>query len=152
MSADQAAERPHLWEYDHPYYCAEGSYWVGGGRFYEVHEQYDSWANFKEDAGWYDANKDYNLLFRWDWKRADPADYEYELKEDPDFKLPGDQLELFYMGQRKARNSSVFVNVTEADEPEVRAWLAEHAAHMRRVWEPLLDSAADTTNETGDES
>jgi hypothetical protein len=62
----------HLWEVGHPYYCNEGNFYERG-----MHEVYDSWANFIAD--WGDTDPDMNLVFRWDWKRADPADYEVEL-------------------------------------------------------------------------
>lgn len=131
----------HLWEIDHPYYCEQGSYWVGGDRYHEVHEEHDSWAGFLEE--WAGMDTDLNLLFRWDWKKADPDDYEYEREEDPDFELPGDTLQLFYFMQRKARNMSVFVTVTEDDEAAVRAFLTERAENMRKLWEPLLDTDAE---------
>lgn len=130
--------KPHLWEIDHPYYCQEGSYWVGGNQWHEVHNEYESWSDFLDE--WSATDDDLNLMFRWDWKRADPDDYTYEVEEDPDFKIPGDVLQLFYMMQRKARNMSVFVKVTEADEPAVREFLAKKAEHMRKLWEPLLDA------------
>ena len=53
--------------------------------------------------------------------------------------MPGDVLNLFFIAQRKARCFSASVEVTEADEPAVRAWLAKKAEHMRQVWEPLLN-------------
>ena len=131
--------KQHLWEIDHPYYCTEGSYWVPGTRWHEVHETYVTWADFMNE--WGQADEDYNLLFRWDWKRPNPGDFEYELEEDPTFQIPGDTLELFYMMQRKARNMSVFVSVTEADESNVREFLQAKAEHLRKLWEPLLGEA-----------
>lgn len=124
------SDNQHLWEIDHPYYCSEGSYWVPGTRWHEVHADYSSWADFMDEWGGNDS--DLNLLFRWDWQRSDPSDYQ----DDED--VPGDQLHLFYMMQRKARNMSVYVVVTEADEPAVREWLTTKADHMRKLWEPLL--------------
>lgn len=125
----------HLWEFDHPYYCSEGNFFQAG-----QHEVLDSWAEFATPQELlYDFDDDLNLLWRWDWKRADPADYEYELERDPSFELPGDRLLLFFMMQRKARNMSAEVAVTEADEPAVREWLEKKALHMRKLWEPMLD-------------
>ncbi len=135
-----SAAEQHLWEIDHPYYCSEGSYWVPGTRFHEVHQEFEAFDDFLSE--WEHADEDYNLLFRWDWKRADPDDYKYELEEDPNFELPADHLQIFYFMQRKARNMSVFVRVTEADEPSVREFLTKKAEHMRKLWEPLLDAAA----------
>jgi hypothetical protein len=129
----------HLWEINHPYYCSEGSYWVPGTRWHEVHQEYENWQDFLSE--WELADEDYNLLFRWDWKRADPDDYKYEREENPAFEMPGDHVELFYMMQRKARNMSVFVKVNEADEQDVREFLVRKASHMRKLWEPLLEAA-----------
>lgn len=126
----------HLWEIDHPYYCSEGSYWVPGTRWHEVHAEYDSWADFIDE--WGSNDPDLNLLFRWDWQRSDPDDYKYEREENPDFEMPGDTVDLFYMMQRKARNMSIQVKVTESDEPAVREFLTGRAEHMRKIWEPLL--------------
>lgn len=128
----------HLWEIDHPYYATPGCYYTPGTQWMEVHEEIESWAGFMES--WGEADEDYNLLYRWDWERTDPEDYEDELRLDPAFKLPGDTLQLFYMMQRKAKPMSVYVKVTEADEPAVREFLAGKAEHMRKLWEPLLDA------------
>lgn len=121
----------NLWEIEHPYYCSEGSYWVPGTRWHEVHADYSSWDDFISE--WGSNDPDLNLLFRWDWQRSDPSDYE----EGED--IPGDQVHLFYMMQRKARNMSIYVAVTEADEPAVRAFLTVKAEHMRKLWDPLMD-------------
>ena len=126
----------HLWEINHPYYCTEGSYWIPGNRWHEVHQEHGSWEDFLSD--WGDSDLDMNLLFRWDWDRSDPDDYTYELEENPEFEVPADTLKLFYFMQRKARNMSIEVAVTEADEPAVREWLTIRAEHMRTLWEPLL--------------
>jgi hypothetical protein len=123
----------NLWEIDHPYYCTEGCYYVGRDKYADVHANWASWADFVE--AWGDSDPDYNLLFRWDWERPDPADYE----PDP---VPGDQLQLFFFMQRKAKPFSHTVAVTEADQPAVREWLQFKADHMRKLWEPLLDAPA----------
>ena len=127
----------HLWEIDHPYYCNEGCFYTPGTRFHEVHQEIASWADFMDS--WADADEDYNFLFRWDWKRSDPADYEWEREENPAFELPGDTLQLFYMLQRKAKPMSVFVKVNEEDEAAVTEFLRGKAEYMRKIWEPLLD-------------
>lgn len=115
----------HLWEVPHPYYASEGNFYRQGN-----HYRFDSWADFKTD-GIFDADRDLNLVYRWDWVKADPVDYE------PGENLPGDMLQVFVMGQRKALCSSSFVSVTEADEPEVRAWLIECAKTITAIWAPL---------------
>lgn len=133
MSADK-----HLWEYDHPYYCAEGNYlyapYQHAGRVI-VHEGFDSWRHFKA-VGMFDADRDLNLLFRWDW-------HAWHL-EDPENFPDGEahELHLFFMLQRKAFNRSATVSVTPADEREVRAWLEECAETVRAIWAPLLGASS----------
>jgi len=140
----------HLWEHDHPYYCSEGNYFKNG-----LHARYDSWADFAQPSAgrsfneeWnllYDFDDALNLLFRWDWKKADPENYWLKPGDPHDETaqyeedLKADTLQLFFILQRKAYNISVDVKVTEADEPEVRAWLERKAAHIRTLWAPLLE-------------
>lgn len=118
----------HLWEVGHPYYCNEGNFYERG-----MHEVYDSWANFIAD--WGDTDPDMNLVFRWDWKRADPADYEVELEEGED--LPPDTLNVYWVLQRKAILRSTECIVTEDDEPAVREWLTERAKTITAIWRPI---------------
>lgn len=118
----------HLWEIDHPYYASDGCYYTPGNRWDEVHSKWESWADFL--AAWGDLDLDLNLLYRWDWQRADP-DY-------PDDYPDSDALRLFFMLQRKAKPFSHYIAVKESDEPAIREWLTERAEHMRLLWEPLL--------------
>lgn len=120
----------HLWEYDHPYYCAEGNFFHSPMRSnHTVHEQM-SWTDFK-DTLFYSGDRDLNLLFRWDWHA-----WHLEYPEDhPDGEKH--QLLLFFVLQRKSYNCSVYVDVTADDEPEVRAWLTECAQTVRALWEPF---------------
>jgi hypothetical protein len=124
---------PRLWEVDHPYYCTEGNYYARPAD--GLHTEYASWAEFIAD--WGNTDPDMNLVFRWDWKRADPQDYEPYGEE-----VPADTLQVFWVLQRKAILRSTECTVTEADEPAVRAWLAERATTIRAIWEPLLDVPA----------
>ena len=59
---------PHLWEIKHPYYCNEGNYFARESCCTE----YGSWADFMEEGG--DSDFDMNLVFRWDWRGADPKE------------------------------------------------------------------------------
>ena len=136
MSAETKGEVVNLWDVDHPYYCSEGCYYVPGGRWSEVHAEWVSWSAFLEE--WGDVDPDYNLLFRWDWKRPDPADYELERERDPAFEMPGDTLHLYFYLQRKAKPFSHVIDVTESDQPAIRAWLSERAEHMRKLWDPFF--------------
>ena len=125
-----SSQTPRLWEIEHPYYCTEGNYFVPGTRWSEVHNEYDSWAGFYEQ--WGSADEDMNLVFRWDWKRADPQDYVPYGEE-----VPADTLHVYWVLQRKAILRSTTCTVTEADEPAVRAWLAERAQTIAAIWAPI---------------
>lgn len=123
------ATGPRLWEIEHPYYCETGNFYVSGLRRHEVHTSYDSWSSFYEV--WGDNDPDYNLVFRWDWRRPDPADYE------PDEELAPDTLLVFWVLQRRAVLRSTECIVTEDDEPAVRAWLTNRGQHLAAIWQPL---------------
>lgn len=127
-----------LWETDHPYYCSESNYFSN-----ECGSEYGSWQAFHESEGSNDF--DMNLVFRWDWT---PNDYVADdspegLREYADRFGEKDHawtLKVFWMGQRKGIFRCTEVKVCKADEPDVRAWLAKRAEHMRTLWEPLLDA------------
>ncbi|MGI5222996.1 hypothetical protein [Nocardia sp. CA-290969] len=125
----------HLWEYDHPYYCNEGNYLHSPAQHSNVvvHDTFPSWQAFKDEpGGFYDADPERNLLWRWDWKA-------WHLEHPEDYTA-GEEchvLMLFFMLQRKALSRSLYVDVTGADEPEIRAWLAERAQSIRDLWAPL---------------
>lgn len=123
----------HLWEIDHPYYCNEGNYYASGTERHEVHSSYESWADFI--AEWGDSDPDMNLVFRWDWSKPDPDDYEPD--DDGVIRVPEDRLTVFWVLQRKAILRSTECVVTEANEPAVRAWLAERAKTITAIWEPI---------------
>jgi hypothetical protein len=125
----ESTPTPRLWEIHHPYYCNEGNYYASGSSIYDVHSEYDSWHDFIAD--WGDTDPDLNLVFRWDWNRADPDDY------DDGEELPPDRLLVFWVLQRKAILRSTECIVTEADEPAVREWLAERAKTIAAIWEPI---------------
>jgi len=113
---------------EHPYGAKEGNYFARG------HDNTaESWADFLDEAGGLDP--DLNLLYRWDWERPDPDDYE------PDEPVPGDRLLLFFMAQRNALAFSWAVPVTAADEPAIRQWLTERARTMAAIWTPIDLSA-----------
>lgn len=119
----------HLWEIDHPYYCNDANY-LADYRLNHGITEFDSWNDFMDEFG--DADKDYNLVFRWDWKRSDPDDY------DEDETVPGDKLHIYYMMQRKGFFQTMIVRVVEEDEPFVINFLRDYAEHMKKIWEPLL--------------
>lgn len=116
----------HLWEIDHPYYCAEGNYFKAG-----QHAIFESWADFTETL-FHSYDRDLNLLFRWDWQS-------YRRSPDPLLQddSADDELLLFFVLQRKACLCSVGIKVTDADEPAVRKWLTGCAQTITTLWEPL---------------
>jgi hypothetical protein len=116
-----APSRIHLWNFDHDYYCNEEA-WSDPSR--TSHIDFTSWDNFKT-SNWYEADLDYELLFRWDWHA--PSE-ELGLSE---------HLELFFMGQRHGRFRAVFIRVTPEDEEEVRAYLQIRFDHLMWLWMPF---------------
>lgn len=131
-----------LWEVVHPYYCNEGSYFSD-----DCGQHVKSWQDFVAAEG--DADKDYNLLFRWDWEAPRPGesgDYDSEcpIRWVGDENYRDCELKLFYMGQRKGVYRYVIVEVCRADEPAVKVWLQERFDYMLRLWEPFsLPSGAE---------
>ena len=89
----------HLWEVNHPYYCAESNWYSN-----EAYIRYDSFASFLDE--WEDLDTDLNHVFRWDWHEADEENSQ-------------SRLQIFIMLQRKGwfRPIEVFGMVPE-DEPE----------------------------------
>lgn len=79
---------------------------------------------------------DLNLLYRWDWTVGTGDD-----DEDGDangIAIGSARLDLFFMGQRKARPYSVTIeSVSESDEPEIREWLWKRWCHLMRLWAPV---------------
>ena len=116
-----------LFESDHPYYCSEGNYFAR-----DCHSHHETWESFIEEEG--ESDMDYNLVYRWDWNRAQDDD---EKPRETPADAREDRLVLFYMGQRKAAARSVSVSVCRNDEPAVRAWLAVRWEHLRRLWTPF---------------
>ena len=119
------SDEKHLWEVDHLYYCNEGNYYAPGRE--QPFCEYASWAEFFAAEG--DSDRDYNLLFRWDWREADPEEKNWGNKHEV--------LMLFWIGQRKGLYRWTQVRVTKDDEPVVRAFLADRFAHLKKLWEPL---------------
>lgn len=116
----------HLWEVDHPYYCNEANWYKR-----EDHTCWGSWADFRDSTIFTTGDRDLNLLVRWDWnsyRRGPDAD---EGADSPD------ELQLYFVMQRKGFLASHHITVTDEDEPEVRAFLAECAKTVGQLWAPL---------------
>lgn len=120
----------HLWEVDHPYYCNEGNYFARGSE--QPTQHYECWSEFFDAEG--DSDFDMNLLFRWDWRKADPEGERWGNEKD--------QLSIFWMGQRKGLYRWATIDVTDADEPEVRKFLEARWQHLVTLWEGIAPAAA----------
>lgn len=145
-----------LWASDHPYYCTPGCFYAsgeenchvevpswqvfkadGGADYFDlVRAKRERTGNPRDEikigengyyGGWYGADPDYNLLYRWDWARG----------TDEGLKRGEHELRLYFMLQRKARPQSVYVKIRRDDEPEIRAWLWTRFLHLARMWGPL---------------
>lgn len=141
----------HLWEIDHPYYCAEGNYYAPPAECYSRYESWEEFARTTKDDTWeeifidktggnalYDFDDDLNMLWRWDWVHQE-AEPEFEIEESH-------TLNLYFMMQRKARCASAHVTVQPKDEPAIREWLSQKASYVAKVWSPFL-SDKEATNE-----
>jgi len=121
----------HLWEIKHPYYCSETNYRCAGNRNHEVCFPYDSWEDFY--AAWGDSDLDMNLVFRWDWKKADPA-------EDEEDRWPRrDTLYIFFMMQRKGDYRWCEISIKDEDEDNVRKFLSQRWNHLKLLWEGIAE-------------
>lgn len=125
----------HLWEVKHDYYCTRGCYYIGRDRIDEVHCEYDSFDAFLAD--WNDADFDYNLLFRFDWRQA-----------GPDWELETDQLRLYFFQQRKAKPNSVYVVVKKEEEDKVKQYLLPRLQHLLKLWAPLASSPTSNSSDS----
>lgn len=128
----------HLWEVDHPYYCGEANYYG------QNHTKWSSWADFRDGTIFTTGDRDMNLLVRWDWhswrRHPDPS----ERSDSPD------TLELFFVMQRKGYLASHSIEITDEDEPEVRAFLVECAQKMAQLWTPLDVASTNTGSKAGE--
>jgi hypothetical protein len=117
---------PHLWEIDHPYYCNEGNYFAHES----VGTNYDSWNDFLDEEG--NSHLDLNLIFRWDWRKADKPDKE-------EWGLEHDTLLIFWMGQRKGLYRYSTIVVTDADESAIKEFLSKRWQHLKLLWQGISD-------------
>lgn len=104
---------------DHDYYCNLQNYFSN-----DTVTEFECWEDFKSE--FLDADKSYNLLFRWDLIKDEDTN---------DLKL-----HLFYMAQRKGRYFSVVVNVKEDDEKEeseIKDFLKSYWDFLTELWNPV---------------
>jgi len=125
-------ETKHLWEVKHPYYCNQGNYHARES----VETEYRSFSDFMDEMG--DADKDYNLVFRWDWKEENDG---LESTFNGDVNYRNGKLFVFFMQQRRGNYVYSVIDVCRADEPAVIAYLQPYAEYMRELWQPLTFGA-----------
>ncbi len=109
----------------HRYSGADQNYYMPGNMQDEFFRTYDSWAEFIE-SGESDVDMDYNLMYRWDWKKEGEG---YPTKE---------HITLYWLQQRRGAVGSDTIFVTKDDEPAVREYLQKFADHMKELWAPIL--------------
>src|SRR5512138_2895455 len=119
-----------LYEVNHSYYCNDRNYFSADQDF-----QYASFDEFLSDWHGFKTGNPYvinlNMIFRWDWKAADPEDVE-EGEE-----LPSDELCLYIMKQRKGIFTAVRIKVNKDEEPRIREWLTPFFEYVKALWEPF---------------
>lgn len=120
----------HLWEANHSYYCNEGNYYCKVSD--DPAGRYKSFAEFLTE--FHNIDKDYNLLFRWDWHEGSVHDL---LDFNGDIYYRNGELKLFWMGQRKGLYRWDIVSVCRADEQEVIKFLQPFWEHLAELWTPI---------------
>jgi hypothetical protein len=107
----------HLWEVEHPYYCAD-SQWEW---------DFESWDAFLSEM--IGADLDFNLMVRWDWRNSNDSDEE----------LKADVLHLTYVRQRKGELVTYNVTVDKQDERRIMQFLFDRWQHLSKTWEGISD-------------
>lgn len=120
-----------LWEVDHQYYCCEGNYL---GTTDDWHTEFETIDEFLEEYG--DSDHDLNLIFRWDWQTNDPETDEPTHTGDDNARC--EKLDVFFMGQRKAKCWSTSTRVCRNDEPKIIEFLKPRLQTLLKLWEPLV--------------
>lgn len=124
------SEARHLWDIKHPYYCEDTNF---SGRD-KNGEEFKSWSEFMASNG--DADPDYNLVFRFDWREGEG----WNLTEfNGDVNYRNGEVMICWMGQRHGIYRWSKVAVCRADEPAVLAFLRPRWDHMRRLWEGVSE-------------
>jgi len=129
----------HLWEFDHPYYGADG---------YE--SQLGSFAQLR--AAIEATDEDMNLVYRFDW-HDDSQPHRADLFLDEDDRS-GQTLTVYALMPRKSAFISWSCPIAYDQENEVIAWLRgpRCLGHLQKLWAPLLgDPARDAPTEPGPE-
>jgi hypothetical protein len=117
----------NLWEADHPYYMTEGNYLSNG-----CHTEWESLELFLAEFG--DADVDYNLVVRWDWREGDGWGLPDYSGSDTDRVF---DLMVQIVHQRKAHLTSHRIKVCRNDESAARNFLEKHATRIAQNWAPI---------------
>lgn len=119
-------DKPHLWEVEHPFYCAEQNYFTNT----ECGQHFQDIESFLEEES--DSDLDMNLVFRWDWLPNIPDNWD-------DGPFPKDGIfKVFIIGQRKGIYRWVTVDVSYEDENKVIKYLQPRLEHIKTLWAPLI--------------
>ena len=117
-------EAKHLWEVEHSYAGADSNYFASFNQQDGYFRDFATWKEFTESDS-FETDMDYNLMYRWDWKKSEESYPEEE------------HVKFFYVQQRRGAVSGDTILVGPEDEPAVRAYLQKYADHMRDMWAPL---------------
>ena len=118
--------RTPLYECEHPYYCTDQNYYLNQHQMKAHIEVFDDIPSMVEELGRLD--RDWNLLFRWDWKVPAPDDTERE-------EMYGETVDLYFFAQRKGFHFIWRVDrANRDDEPLLYFALRERWEHLTMVW------------------
>lgn len=109
---------PHLWEFDHPYYGADGQF-----------EELSSFAELQEALAGHPHDGS-TVIYRWDWLTA-----EHDVPE---------RLVIYGLFPRTSATWSLACPIRKDQEDEVRHWLAspDVLGQLVPLWAPLLEPVA----------
>ena len=135
----------HLWEIDHSYYCTESNYFASGdANRSRCQYEYESFEEFLSE--WANADNDYNLLFRWDWREISNGEYEDYIEDSGtcdrvpytgnDKDVTGELL-IYFMLQRKGYFVYTRTLIRRCDEQRVLEYLKPKWEHLKSLWEPI---------------
>ena len=128
-----ATDRLQFLKTEHPYSAPSGNFFANSSMMEPYTLVFDSWDEFLDEMG--AADKDYNLLYRWDYLHPDVAKYADIFVYDED-KVP--ELKLTYIMQRKANFLYCVVrNITDSDADSIKNYLQEQYEYLKLLWEPF---------------
>lgn len=113
------SEPKHLWEYDHPYYGADG---------YSNEEESFAALKASVDA----SDEDMNVVYRWDWKGPHSR---YADETDPE------KLTVYLLMPRKSQFWSISCPIQKHQEFEVLEWLRgpRCLGYLQTLWAPVMN-------------